>query len=145
MNKLIIIISFFIMSCNHQETFIDLKNHSRKGTFSRGEDKGKFFYYQSVLVSGISEDLESFKNELLTYHSKKIDSVFQDNKTIQFSSIFYKKNSKTSYFIDNSDDPGGFSSEILSDYYEEYGIAEIITKKIDNSDSYKTEIKLSKM
>ena len=144
MNKLIILISFFLISCNNQEMIIKFKNHSGIGTFSRGENEGKNFYYQSIIVKSSSDEIESIKNELLDYHSKSIDSIFQEESTIQFSSTFYKENSKTSYFITNNDDPGGISSEILTDYYDQYGLAEVVTKRIKNSKEYTTEISFAK-
>jgi len=144
MNRLLIIISFLMMSCENQEMFVTLTKHSGTGVFSRGEDEGKGFYYQSILVAAISKDKASMKNEMLAFHSKKADSVFSDEKIIQFSSTFYDNNSKTAYFIENGDDPGGFSSEILTDYYQEYGVAEIVTKRINNSKKFTTEISFAK-
>lgn len=144
MNKLLIIISFLLMSCENQEIFVNLKNHSGIGVFSRGEDEGKSFYYQSILVTDDSKDKTSLKAELLAYHSKKSNSIFLDNKIIQFSSTFYESNSKTVYFIEKGDDPGGFSSEILTDYYDEFGIAEVVTKRVKNSNEFKTEISFKK-
>lgn len=133
-----------MISCNNQEMFIKLKNHSGIGTFSRGENEGENFYYQSIIVKSSSDDIESIKNELLDYHSKSIGFIFQEESTIQFSSTFYKENNKTSYFITNNDDPGGISSEILTDYYDKYGLAEVVTKRIKNSKEYTTEISFAK-
>ncbi|MDR7211461.1 hypothetical protein [Flavobacterium piscis] len=141
MNKLLIILSFFMVSCKNGIKFTALNKQRETGVHDRDDErKGKKYYYQSVLVSNLPAENKTLKSLLLNYHEKNIDSVFQDKKVITFSTTFYIENSKTSYFIKNPEDPGGFSSEILIDYYDEFGIAEIITKRIGNASQLKTEI-----
>ena len=129
------------MSCKNEIEFIELDKQKEIGVYDRDDErKDKKYYYQSVLVSNFPTENEKLKSLLMNYHEKKMDSVFQDKNVITFSTSFYIENNKTTYFIKNSDDPGGFSSEILIDYYDEFGIAEIITKRISSSNQLKAEI-----
>lgn len=140
-NLIVLVIIFTTMSCKKEITFIALKKHVETGVYDRDDErKGKKYVYQSAIVVDFPEKKEELEPLLLNYHNKSIDSIFQDEKVINFLTTFYVKNNKTSYFIENADDPGGFSSEILIDYYEEFGIAEIKTKRLSNSKELETEV-----
>ncbi len=118
--------------------------HKETGIYDRNDErKGKKYTYQSVLVNNLPADKKILEELLLSYHSKNNDFIFSDTEVITLSTFYYFKNSKTSYFIDAADDPGGFSSEILFDYYKQYGIAEVVTKRIDSTGELKTEINLA--
>lgn len=130
-----------MMSCKKEIAFIALKKHVETGVYDRDDErKGKKYVYQSTIVVDFPEKKEELEPLLLSYHKKSIDSIFQDEKVINFLTTFYVKNNKTSYFIENADDPGGFSSEILIDYYKEFGIAEIKTRRLSNSKELQTEV-----
>lgn len=47
----------------------------------------------------------------------------------KYSTRFYKKNTDTQYFIDNREDPGGFSSEEISMYDNETKLATFYVTK----------------
>ncbi len=136
----IVIFCFTITSCNQKTEILKLNKHSGKGIYDRGEDSAKTFFYQSAIVDNIPENQNQVKSILFEFHKKRIDSIFLNKEVIDFNTIFYLKNSKTSYFIDNADDPGGFSSEILNDYFEKYGVAEIRSFRKINTKIIKHEI-----
>lgn len=130
-----------IVSCESKTTFTHLPKHSSTGIFNReGAHKRKKYVYQSILVNNLPKDKKELERLLASYHSKSRDSIFSDPDVSAFLTWFYHKNYSTSYFIDKADDPGGFSSEILSDYYEKFGIAEIETKRIGETNELKTEV-----
>lgn len=140
---LILLIIITALSCEKETTFTKLPKHSETGKYDRDDErKGKKYVYQSVLVNNPPRDEKTLEKMLYSYHQKNKDSIFLDIEVITFYTYFYLRNSRTSYFIDNADDPGGFSSEILSDYYKKYGIAEINTKRIENTKRLKTELLL---
>lgn len=122
----LIIICINLISCQKKgTTFIDLKKHSGESLFDRGNYEGKRFAYKSILVDNpptqnheIIKMLEKYEDENLNDSNKRADIY-------SISVFFYSKNNSTSYFIDNADDSGGFSSEVLHDYYPEFGIGEI--------------------
>lgn len=132
-----------ITSCDNKTTFTNLPKHTNTGIYSRDgyeTRKGKKFAYQSVLVNNPAKDKEELEKLLTSYHLKNRDSIFSDPEMSTFLTWFYHKNYTTSYFINKADDPGGFSSEILSDYYEKFGIATIETKRIGETNELKTEV-----
>lgn len=137
----ILLVIMAMAACESKTMFTPLPKHTETGIYDRDDErKGKKYVYQSVLVNNPPRDKKSMKKLLASYHSKNMDSVFSDIEVITLSSFFYYKNGRTSYFINSSDDPGGFSSEILIDYYKQYGIAEMQTKRIGNTAALKTEI-----
>lgn len=123
-------IPLLFFSCKKKVEFVVLPNHCGKSNYSSEEYNNKTFVYQSILVKNFSKKDSKI---LFRYHKNKIDSIFKDKNTITYFTTFYQDNSSISYFLNHKDDPGGFSSEILSDYYKEYGIAEIETSRIGNS------------
>ena len=128
-------------ACEHKTIFTKLPKHTEAGMYDRDDvRKGKKYVYQSVLVNNPTSDKKILEKQLYSYHLKDRDFIFSDNEVITFSTLFYIENHKTAYFIDHVDDPGGFSSQILIDFYNEFGIAEIITKRIDSPARLKTEI-----
>lgn len=130
-----------IISCDSKTTFTHLPKHSSTGIFDRdGTCEGKKYVYQSVLVNTPPKDKEDLEKLLSSYHLKNRDSIFSDPEVNTFLTWFYQKNYTTSYFIDKADDPGGFSSEILTDYYEKFGIATIETKRIGETNELRTEV-----
>ena len=138
---LILVVITTSVSCESRTIFTKLPRHTEMGRYDRDDErKGKKYIYQSVLVNNSSRDKKSLEKQMFSYHLKNMDSVFSDIEVITLSTFFYLKNNRTSYFINNADDPGGFSSEILFEYYKHYGIAEIGTKRISNTGELKTEI-----
>lgn len=135
-----LLLFLLLISCNQKTEILKLNKHSGKGIYDRGEDSTKVFYYQSALVSNVPNNQDQIELILFEFHKKNIDSIFSNKEVVDFSTNFYLKNNKTSYFTDNEDDPGGFSSEILSDYFEKYGIAEIRSSRKMNSKTIKHEI-----
>ena len=135
-----IAIMCFTISCTQETKILKLEKHSGNGTYDREEDSTKIFYYQSALVSNVPENQDQIKSKLFDFHKKSLDTIFLKKDVVSFRTTFYLKNFTTSYFIDNDDDPGGFSSEILSDYYEKYGIAEIQSSRQKESSKIKNEI-----
>lgn len=130
----------FLISCMQEIEILKLQNHYGSGAYTAGDDVGKTFYYQSALVSSVSQNQNQIKLKLFDFHKRSLDTIFSNKDVVSFRTTFYLKNFTTSYFIDNDDDPGGFSSEILSDYYEKYGIAEIYSSRQKNSSKIKNEI-----
>ena len=131
MKKAIIgLILIFGYSCERKLEFISLPNQIESGIYKRDDNrKGYKYYYKSILVKNAPEDKIRLKKQIFDYHKQKLDSVFSDKKNIVYITTFYKHNNATDYFINHKDDSGGFSSEILTDYYKENGIAEIKTTK----------------
>lgn len=141
MKILTLFVFMAIISCDSKTTFTHLPKHSSTGIFDRdGAHKGKKYVYQSVLVDNPPKDKVELEKLLTSYHLENRDSIFSDREMSTFLTLFYQKNYTTSYFINKADDPGGFSSEILSDYYEKFGIATIETKRIIEANELKTEI-----
>ncbi len=137
----LLLVSTTIVSCENGVTFTELIKHTETGRYDRDDErKGKKYVYQSVLVNNPSGDKKSLEKQMFSYHLKNMDSVFSDTEVITLSTFFYLKNNRTSYFINNADDPGGFSSKMLLDYFKQYGIAEVSTKRIGNTRELKTEI-----
>ena len=129
----LIIICIHLISCQKEETkFIPLKKHSGESFFDRGNYKGKRFAYKSILVDNPPVQ----NNEIIKMFAKYGNENLNDfNKKADIYSItlfFYLNNNSTSYFIDNADDSGGFSSEVLNDYYQEFGIGEITFDRCKN-------------
>ncbi len=141
MKKILILLAMtLIVSCESKTTFTELPKHTETGVYDRDDQrKGKKYVYQSVLINNPPKDKKILEKQLSSYHSKNRGSIFSDNEAVTFSTLFYLKNHKTSYFINHADDPGGFSSEILTDYYDTFGIAEIKTKRISAPFLLKTE------
>lgn len=138
--KIVVLITLVFFSCNKETQFVELSNHSGKANYSADEYKDDVFVYVSSLVKNLPSNKEDFKPILFNYHKKRIENVFSDKKVISYSTTFYEYNNSTAYFIDNNDDPGGHSSEILTDYYKENGIAEIKTTRTNDTGELKTEI-----
>lgn len=78
----------------------------------------------------------------VTYKNNNFNDISIDHDLYSISIIFYLKNNSTSYFIDNADDPGGFSSEILQDNYQKDGLGEIRMERCKN-DKKKGTLKIS--
>ena len=97
-----------MLSCNQETSILKLKKHSGVGIYERGKDSAKIFYYQSALVSNLPDNQNQIKSKLFDFHKKSIDSIFSNKEVVNFSTDFYLKNHKTSYFIDEGDDPGFF-------------------------------------
>lgn len=136
-------ILLFLVSCNDGKmTFLKLEKHSGEGIFDRDSIQGKKFIYESYLVNRSLSDSVELKSLMLNFNKKNYLKALSNKNTIQYSLQFYEKNATTEYFIDHDDDPGGFSSEILTDYFVKEGIAEIYINKIDDKKCYR-EIKLS--
>lgn len=98
-----------LIGCNNKTEFILLPYHS---------DTTRMTY--NYLVSNPPEDLDSLDRLLVGFFvQKQRECNLKDSMlSTPISDIaFTEKNSTTSYFIDNADDPGGLFSEELSDYF----------------------------
>ena len=146
MKKSLIFLTIITMvSCESKISFTFLPEHSATGIYNRdNENKGKKYVYYSVLVNNLPKEKKDLEKLLSFYHLKFRDSIFNNPDMDTFLTWFYQKNHTTSYFINKADDPGGFSSEILSDYYEKFGIATIKTTRIRETNDLKTEITFTK-
>lgn len=110
--KILIILLFFfiITACNNKKSeFISLD----KLTFIND------YYKDSVSISdNPNSEKDSLKHQIMNYVKSRLDNekkMAQKNITaIGFN--FYKKSDNTSYFIENGEDPEGFSSEEISHY-----------------------------
>ncbi|GAA5168761.1 hypothetical protein [Viridibacterium curvum] len=144
MSKLKIAVLFIFLSltsCSGKLEFVDLPLHSHQGIYDRDDERrGYGYYFQSVLVDNPPEDIDQLKRDLLAFHKRHLHPAFEGKKLSTYSTTFYKHNRTTKYFIDHEDDPGGFSSEILSDYFNTHGIAIVITTRVGKGDALKTEI-----
>lgn len=136
----LVAICLMVSACDRETQFFRLDKHSGQGKYDRGEDASKVFHYQAALVSNIPKNQGQATAMLFEFHKKSIESVFSSREVTDFSTTFYQKNRTTSYFIENADDPGGFSSEILRDYFEKYGVAEIRSNRKSNSKIIQHEI-----
>ena len=139
----LIIICVVIISCQKSETkFINLKKHSGAGLFDRGNNEGKKFAYRSVLIENPPVQKNDLIKSLVKYKNENLNDINKKSDLYSISVFFYQKNSSTSYFIENSDDPGGFSNQILHDYYQKFGIGEITIDRCEN-DKNKWTFKIS--
>jgi hypothetical protein len=112
-----------IAACNRKIEFTKLNIHSRTGVYDDHKSK---FQYENVLVNKdvITDTLvKAMKN----YNLDSIKKAFENNALQDYYTTFFIENSTTRYFIDNDNDPGGLTSELLPDYYDKEGLAEIIT------------------
>ena len=98
--KLTLLFVVVLTGCNNKTEFILLPYHS---------DTTRMTY--NYLVSNPPKDLDSLDRLLVAFTAKQLKLKPIDD--IQFCI----KNSATSYFISNADDPGGWSSEELSNYF----------------------------
>ncbi|MBF4516842.1 hypothetical protein IRZ71_10820 [Flavobacterium sp. ANB] len=131
-----IIICVSIISCQKNETkFFDLKKHSGEGVFDRGNNAGKKFAYQSVLIENAPVENSELIKLFIKYENENLKKIYKQSDLYSISIFFYNKNSSTSYFVENADDPGGSSSEILHDYYEKFGIGEITIDRCENDNN----------
>ncbi|WP_345533838.1 hypothetical protein [Viridibacterium curvum] len=102
--------SLFVMSCSENPEFFRSSSVSNL-----------------VLIKGLPENIQNSK-ELI---EKYLVDNFSHNKD---STIYvYKYTSRTAYFLDSKEDPGGFSSEEFSRYQDVDGIAVFGFVKCENS------------
>ena len=108
--KNILSVLFYLIifsSCNDFNVkFIELPYHSSDGGRSK-----------SVLVSNISKDTLAMLSQLITYYKMETLDFYKSTKLDETTVFFYEKNEDTLYFLNHADDPGGFSSKILFDYF----------------------------
>lgn len=98
---------FIFSSCTNSDIeFIELPYH-----FS---DEGRS---KSVLVYNVPKDTLSMLFQLITYYKTNTLDFYKSTKLDETSVFFYRKNEDTQYFLNHADDPGGFSSRILFDYF----------------------------
>ena len=115
--KILIILLFFfiITACNNKKSeFISLD----KLTFINDYYKDSVSISCFILVDRPHSESASLIHQLMykvKKRKKKKKKMTQKNITaIGFN--FYRKSDNTSYFIENGEDPGGFSSEEISHY-----------------------------
>ena len=118
-------------SCREKKTtFIYLNKHSGAFTMVVKEYNKKVgIQYQTVLVRNPPRSKEGMKKMIINYYKNIITGQPIKSDIYVYSISFYRNTDATSYFINNKEDPGGFSSEILSNYCKEYGLGEITAKR----------------
>ena len=113
---LIILLFFFIITDNNNKKseFISLD----KLTFINDYYKDSVSISYFILIDNPNSEKDSLKHQIMNYVKSRLDNekkMTQKNITaIGFN--FYRKSDNTSYFIENGEDPGGFSSEEISHY-----------------------------
>ena len=96
--KLTLLFVAVLTGCNNKTEFILLPYHS---------DTTRMTY--NYLVSNPPKDLDSLDRLLVTFFVQKQQEYSSKDTLTRVRAIsFYEKNSATSYFIDNADDPGGW-------------------------------------
>jgi hypothetical protein len=135
-----IIVAAIIFYQTRPIVFIQLKIHTGYGYYSRGDFEGKKFKYENVLVN-TNKITDDFIEKIKEYSVDSLTKVFDDDFVVNNHISFYKKNGTTTYFINHDDDPGGLSSEILSDYFDKEGLAEINIQRSSNGIKLVREIK----
>lgn len=96
-----------VSSCTDSDIeFTELPYHS--------SDEGRT---KSVLVSNIPKDTSAMLSQLIEYYKKNSLDFYKSTMLDETSVFFYEKNEDTQYFLEYPDDPGGFSSKNLFDYF----------------------------
>jgi hypothetical protein len=139
MKKLVMLFTLpFLLSCNKGKmTFLKLEKQSEEGIYNYAGNaidslNGKKFIYETYLVDNKIDDKLKLEAILLNFNREKYEKILKSKIYVTYYIDFYKKNSTTEYFIDHEEDPGGFSSNILSDNFKEDGIAKIYIDKIND-------------
>ncbi|MBE8723898.1 membrane lipoprotein lipid attachment site-containing protein [Flavobacterium hungaricum] len=126
----LIILIAVLSSCQDKKiTFVNLEKHSGEGFFDRGDYEGEKFIYKSILVENPPTGDKEILNMLIKYKNQNLKEADINKDAYSFTVFLYEKNNSTSYFIENADDPGGLTSQILQDYYQKNGIGEITFDK----------------
>lgn len=138
MKKIYLLISFLVLlSCSEREmNFVKLEKHSGESVYDfDGNDtlNGKKFVYETYLVENKLGDKSKLENKLLNFNEETYIKKLKEKGYVSYFIDFYVSNSTTEYFIDHNEDPGGFSSYILSDNFDEDGIAKVYIDKINSS------------
>lgn len=131
-----IIIIAVLSSCQDKKvTFVNLEKHSGVGFFDRGGREGEKFIYKSILVENAPHEDKEILDMLIKYKNQNLKDAAINKNAYSFTVFLYEKNNSTSYFIENADDPGGQTSQVLQDYYSKNGIGEItIDRCLNNKD-----------
>ena len=126
----IFILCFIIMGCDDKRVeFISLD----KLTFTNDyyKDSVKTSYY--ILINNPNSVKDSLKYDIVNYVKSRLkhEKILMQKNVTSVDFVFYKKTNNTSYFMKNKEDPGGFSSEEISHYKEDY-IANYHVSKCNN-------------
>ena len=71
--------------------------------------------YHTVLVKNPPSSKEDIKKMIISYYKNTIIGKPIKSDIYIYSISFYRKTDATSYFINNKEDPGGFSSNYIDD------------------------------
>lgn len=134
--NIFLIIIAVLSSCQDKKvTFVNLEKHSGVGFFDRGDREGEKFIYKSILVENAPHGDKEILDMLIKYKNQNLKDATINKNAYSFTVFLYERNNSTSYFIENADDPGGLTSQVLQDYYSKNGIGEItIDRCLNNKD-----------
>jgi hypothetical protein len=137
----LIIVIAVLSSCQEKKvTFVNLEKHSGEGFFDRGNREGEKFIYKSILVENAPHGDKEIVDMLIKYKNQNLKDAAISKDAYSFTVFLYEKNNSTSYFIENADDPGGLTSQVLQDYYSKNGIGEITIDKCGNDKDWTAKI-----
>ena len=127
---MIFLLFFIITGCDDKrDEFISLD----KLTFTNDyyKDTVKISYY--ILINNPNSVKDALKNDIVNYVKSRLkhEKILMQKNVTSIDFVFYKKTNNTSYFMKNKEDPGGFSSEEISHYKEDY-IANYHVSKCNN-------------
>jgi len=116
-----IFIFFFLITigCNNtKDEFISLDQLTFTNDYYK--DSMNISYY--ILIDHPNTAKDSLKYNIINYVKARLEreNLLEQKNMASINFVFYKKTKNTSYFIKNKEDPGGFSSEEISHYQEDY-------------------------
>lgn len=116
---MIFLLFFIITGCDDKrDEFISLD----KLTFTNDyyKDTVKISYY--ILINNPNSVKDALKNDIVNYVKSRLkhEKILMQKNVTSIDFVFYKKTNNTSYFMKNKEDTGGFSSEEISHYKEDY-------------------------
>lgn len=99
--------AYILCSCNTAPSVIVLDKYTQ-------DNNGRWYF--SVLIKNASENSDSLKQYMISYYRTQEEHLKSLDTSYYIGGIdFYRYTRSTSYFIDNNEDPGGWSSRILTD------------------------------
>ena len=101
---------------------------------------GLLICYKSILVENAPHGDKEILDMLIKYKNQNSKDAAINKDVYSFTVFLYEKNSSTSYFIENADDPGGLTSQVLQDYYLKNGIGEITIDRCTNNKDWTAKI-----
>lgn len=111
----------------NESSFIELQQYRGSNRlFSTTYNRDINTSYANFLIAHAPEkhDKAAIKRLLVDFCKHKIDSVKKSGTDV-YTLTFYRNTRNTAYFINRAEDPGGFSSEELSQYCITDGLGEL--------------------